>query len=166
MTSYGALPTHSQQQEQQEEKAPWRERLGEHLENQIFHVVVLCLTLVDALCVFIQIFYTFFHECQAPLLLSSSRRWLFIAFEVAEVVSVIICVVFLLEIILSLVAFGPKYYLPGWPHWKLHVFDAAGKQLIRHYCLYSYSISGHNYFYTRVYLEGKRERSCWVNDTR
>ncbi|KAG0967714.1 hypothetical protein G6F31_003528 [Rhizopus arrhizus] len=72
--STGPLPTHTQQQEQREEKAPWRERL---------------------------------------------------AFEVAEVVSVIICVVFLLEIILSLIAFGPKYYLPGWPHWKLHVFDAT-----------------------------------------
>ncbi|CAO3674847.1 unnamed protein product [Rhizopus stolonifer] len=123
MSTYGTLPTTTTTTTHSQQVLSWREKLGEKLENQKFHLVVLSLTLIDALCVLVQIFFTFFHECQAPLM--EPRHWLIVAFELAETVSLFICVVFGLEILLSLIAFGPKYYLPGWPHWKLHVFDAA-----------------------------------------
>lgn len=133
MSSYGSLPTHDQEDQVtiEEEKRGWRHSLGEKLESQNFHMSILALVLIDATCVAIQIIYTFFHECQVPVMLSqvvhpSKESYLLIAFEMAEVVSITICFLFMLEIISALIAFGPRYFLPGWPHWKLHVFDAAG----------------------------------------
>ncbi|KAI8084388.1 uncharacterized protein B0P05DRAFT_436756, partial [Gilbertella persicaria] len=102
----------------------WRESLGEKLENEKFHLAVLSLVLIDAACVLVQIFYTFFHECQVPVL-DVKENHLLLAFEIAESISIFICTMFLFECILCLVAFGPGYYLPDYPHWKLHVFDAA-----------------------------------------
>ncbi|OAC97890.1 hypothetical protein MUCCIDRAFT_115968 [Mucor lusitanicus CBS 277.49] len=132
MASYGSLNTHQGiEAENSENEKGWRESLGEKLENEKFHLAVLGLILIDATCVIIQIIYTFFHECQVPVVLytgggaSHKASYLLIAFEMAEVISIVICFLFLVECLLSLVAFGPKYYLPGWPHWKLHVFDAA-----------------------------------------
>ncbi|CEI92734.1 hypothetical protein RMCBS344292_06987 [Rhizopus microsporus] len=123
MSYYGTLPTHTHEEEQE---ITWRHKLGEYLEDQKFHIGILCLTLVDAASVFIQIIYTFFHECHAPFNnIHDNTHWLIVAFEMAEVISVCICVLFILEITLSLIAFGPRYFLPGWSHWKLHVFDAA-----------------------------------------
>lgn len=147
--SYGSLPTFDPEEAQQvdqvtmeEEKRGWRHSLGERLESQNFHMTVLALVLIDATCVAIQIIYTFFHECQVPVITStmvhpSKESFLFIAFELAEVFSITICFLFMIEIILSLIAFGPKYFLPGWPHWKLHIFDAAGKynnSIFFYYC--------------------------------
>lgn len=130
MASYGSLNTRQGiEAENTEVEKGWRESLGEKLENEKFHLAVLGLILIDATCVVIQIIYTFFHECQVPVVLyagSHKASYLLIAFEMAEVISIVICFLFLLECLLSLVAFGPKYYLPGWPHWKLHVFDATG----------------------------------------
>lgn len=131
MASYGSLNTTTGiENENNETTKSWREILGEKLENEKFHLAVLGLVLIDATCVIIQIVYTFFHECQVPVVLysgsSHKASYMLIAFEMAEIISIFICLLFLLECLLSLVAFGPKYYLPGWPHWKLHVFDAAG----------------------------------------
>lgn len=130
MASYGSLNTRQGiETENIEVEKGWRESLGEKLENEKFHLAVLGLILIDATCVVIQIIYTFFHECQVPAVLyagSHKASYLLVAFEMAEVISIVICFLFLLECLLSLVAFGPKYYLPGWPHWKLHVFDATG----------------------------------------
>ncbi|KAL9537923.1 hypothetical protein MBANPS3_011344 [Mucor bainieri] len=129
MASYGSLNTRQDTEaEATENEKGWRESLGEKLENEKFHLAVLGLILIDATCVIIQIVYTFFHECQVPVVLYSGSHkasYLLIAFEMAEVISIVICLLFLVECLLSLIAFGPKYYLPGWPHWKLHVFDAA-----------------------------------------
>ncbi|KAK4520095.1 uncharacterized protein ATC70_008225 [Mucor velutinosus] len=129
MASYGSLDTRQGiEAENSENERGWRESLGEKLENEKFHLTVLGLVLIDATCVIIQIIYTFFHECQVPVVLyagSHKASYLLIAFEMAEVISITICFLFLVECLLSLIAFGPKYYLPGWPHWKLHVFDAA-----------------------------------------
>ncbi|KAI8638872.1 hypothetical protein BD408DRAFT_422393 [Parasitella parasitica] len=132
MSSYGSLNTTATTTgiEDGNNEAPksWRESLGEKLENEKFHLAVLGLVLIDATCVVIQIVYTFFHECQVPVVLySGSHRasYLLIAFEMAEIISISICVLFLTECILCLIAFGPRYYLPGWEHWKLHVFDAS-----------------------------------------
>jgi hypothetical protein len=132
MTSYGSLPTtaHDEERIAPIDEKGWRESLGEKLENEKFHLAVLGLILIDAACVIIQIIYTFFHECQAPNINTIAEHeetnYFLIAFECAEVISVFICLMFLLECGLHLVAFGPKYYLPGYPHWKLHVFDLLG----------------------------------------
>ncbi|KAG0165796.1 hypothetical protein DFQ28_008370 [Apophysomyces sp. BC1034] len=129
MASYGTVNTEpASLEDQQCSSTPsWRERLGEFLENNNLHFTVLGLTLIDTLCALVQILYTFFHECQtaAPVLDIYDRvphHW-YIAFEMAEVIGMGITSLFLLELVLCLVAFGPKYWFPGWPHWKLHVFD-------------------------------------------
>ncbi|KAF7729840.1 hypothetical protein EC973_003574 [Apophysomyces ossiformis] len=129
MTSYGTLNAEpSALEDQQCPTIPaWRERLGQFLENKKLHIAILGLTLIDTACAMIQILYTFFHECEntAPILDiygRASHGW-FIAFETAEVVAVVITSLFLLELVLCLIAFGPKYWLPGWEHWKLHIFD-------------------------------------------
>jgi hypothetical protein len=140
MSSYGALSSNEQGEEArcqvvtEEESYNWRHSLGEKLETKNFHMAVLGLVLLDAVCVAIQLFYTFFHECQVPVLLQvnhpSKESYLLIAFEMAEVISMITCFLFMTEILLALIAFGPGYFLPGWPHWKLHVFDATGKNIV------------------------------------
>ncbi|KAI9486739.1 MAG: hypothetical protein EXX96DRAFT_516992 [Benjaminiella poitrasii] len=107
-------------------KKTWRARLGEILENEKFHMIVLGLVLLDATSVMVQLLYTFFHECQSPpLFIKSKVSYLYIAFEIAEIISIFLCILFLIECACSFIAFGPKYYLPGWPHWKLHLFDAT-----------------------------------------
>lgn len=132
MTSYGSLPTAARDEERisQIEEKSWRESLGQKLENEKFHLAVLALILIDAACVVIQIIYTFFHECQVPTIHTIAEydqtNYFLIAFECAEVISIFICLMFLFECALHLVAFGPQYYLPGYPHWKLHVFDFLG----------------------------------------
>ncbi|KAI8982345.1 hypothetical protein BDF20DRAFT_866430 [Mycotypha africana] len=139
------LPITATEEEQPLQRKHWQLRLGETLENEKFHMTILFLILVDACCVLIQILYTFFHECQLPLsynnsddtslfmMMNSNQRdgfdasdvnYLLMAFEIAEAISYIICFVFVIECVLSLVAFGPRFYLPGFPHWKLHLFDA------------------------------------------
>ncbi|KAI9307761.1 hypothetical protein BJ944DRAFT_228335 [Cunninghamella echinulata] len=141
MTEYGTLPTtnphhtaESTASEIPSGRAHWRVQLGELLES---------LTMVDAAAVLLQILYTFFHECQVPdekynndnylitTFLSTtvlghaiSEGWL-IAFEAAESISMFIACLFLLECILSFIAFGPRFYLPGTEHWKLHIFDVV-----------------------------------------
>ncbi|KAI8367012.1 hypothetical protein EDC96DRAFT_442580 [Choanephora cucurbitarum] len=128
MSSYGALDTEETNRREDIEpivdEKGWRESLGEKLENEKFHWAVLSLVLIDAVCVIVQIAYTFFNECQMPDLLSKSPD-LYLAFEIAESVSIFICIMFMFECVLSLVAFGPRYYWPGYPHWKLHLFDVV-----------------------------------------
>ncbi|ORZ16286.1 hypothetical protein BCR42DRAFT_414731 [Absidia repens] len=128
--SYGSLPTVNSTSTQEHERASWRKTLGHRLENDKVHWTILGLTMVDAACVLFQILYTFFHECQAepPTLYfitvteTISEWWLF-TFDLAEDISIVITCLFLLECLLSFVAFGPRYYLPGTEHWKLHIFD-------------------------------------------
>lgn len=128
MASYGSVPTSDpeQQQAQQQPKTEggWRHELGEILEKPSIHLTVLGLTLLDATCVLFQIIYTFFHECQLD---SKPSEFMLTAVEVADVMSRVITCLFLLELTLALVAFGPAYYLPGQHGWKLHLFDLIGK---------------------------------------
>ncbi|CAO3607836.1 unnamed protein product [Cunninghamella blakesleeana] len=149
MSEYGTLPITNPptstlsppEGEEHSTRASWRIHLGELLESNKIHWTILGLTLVDTIAVMIQLLYTFFHECQVPDLdlynneyiistfLSTtvigrtiSEAWL-CAFEIAEFVSISITCLFLLECILSFVAFGPRFYLPGTEHYKLHIFD-------------------------------------------
>lgn len=125
-TTYGSLPTTNSPD--QSSSSTWRKTLGHHLESDRVHWTILGLTMIDAACVLLQILYTFFHECQAdPFMGKAISEWWLISFEVAEIISIVITCLFLVECALSFVAFGPRYYLPGTEHWKLHIFDIVGK---------------------------------------
>ncbi|KAI8060920.1 hypothetical protein BC940DRAFT_146669 [Gongronella butleri] len=131
MSTYGALPMTNQpetEQQQAHTRAAWRESLGETLESNRMHWVILGLTMLDTACVCLQILYTFFHECESPndllVFTQPSEVWL-AAFEIAETVSLTITCLFVIECFLALVAFGPRFYLPGTEHWKLHIFDVV-----------------------------------------
>lgn len=134
MTTYGALPTRDPElaetaaaasgPAQQEERAEWRHQLGEVLENEKVHLAIIGLVVLDAVCVLFQIIYTFLHECQMDN--EPSQRIKFFV-EAADVISQGVTCIFLLELVLAFIAFGPRYYLPGWPHWKLHILDVVGK---------------------------------------
>ncbi|KAL1929864.1 hypothetical protein VTP01DRAFT_1018 [Rhizomucor pusillus] len=130
MATYGAVPQEEpsadveRQQlfEQGKDRASWRVRLGEWIENEKVHWTILLLVLVDATCVLFQIIYTFLHECQ------SDRRptlWIIELVEAAEITSMIITCLFMLELTIALVAFGPRYCLPPTEHWKLHILDVV-----------------------------------------
>lgn len=130
MTSYGTLPTDDgpSNLEQQTStptrtRAEWRRGLGEALENEKVHWTILGLTVLDALCVLFQIIYTFFHECQTD---HAPTHWMRGLVELAEIISMCITCLFLLEMLLAFIAFGPRYYLPGWEHWKMHILDVVG----------------------------------------
>ncbi|KAI8098664.1 uncharacterized protein BX664DRAFT_381349 [Halteromyces radiatus] len=128
--SYGSLPI-TNNDNHSSQPSSWRKHLGARLESDKVHWTILGLTMLDAACVLLQILYTFFHECQAdPSKVSIlvykpvSEGWI-ISFELAETISIIITCLFMLECCLSFIAFGPKYYLPGTEHWKLHIFDVT-----------------------------------------
>ncbi|SAM03978.1 hypothetical protein [Absidia glauca] len=120
-TAYGSLPTTNSPAQS---SSSWRKTLGHHLESDRVHWTILGLTMIDAACVLLQILYTFFHECQVdPFMGEAISEWWLISFEVAEIISIVITCLFLVECALSFIAFGPRYYLPGTEHWKLHIFD-------------------------------------------
>ncbi|KAI9498211.1 hypothetical protein BDB00DRAFT_801613 [Zychaea mexicana] len=131
MTSYGSVaaedsstPLLEEQRPRSEQKADdraeWRVQLGEILENEKVHLTIVGMTLLDATLVLFQIIYTFFHECQMG---GSPSPWVQSLIEAADVISQLVTCIFLMELTLALVAFGPQYFLPGWPHWKFHVLD-------------------------------------------
>ncbi|KAI8583917.1 hypothetical protein K450DRAFT_220585 [Umbelopsis ramanniana AG] len=136
MTSYGSIPAEPTDDNQQvgEEtvqntRAQWRVDLGEKLECSSIHWTILWLTIVDSLCVLLEIVITFFEECsrepvESILLYNSglADHW---AVVTAEWVSTGITCLFLVEVLLTMVAFGPSYYSPGSPHWIMHNLDAA-----------------------------------------
>lgn len=134
MTTYGALPTRdpelaettaaASERAQQQDRAEWRQQLGEFLEKEKVHLAIIGLVVLDAVCVLFQIIYTFLHECQMDSKPSETIKFLV---EAAEVISQGVTCIFLLEIVLAFIAFGPRYYLPGWEHWKLHILDVVGK---------------------------------------
>ncbi|KAI9271659.1 hypothetical protein BDA99DRAFT_602432 [Phascolomyces articulosus] len=131
MTSYGSVPAEDSStpllqdqaisiENKEDERAAWRVQLGEFIEKEKVHLTIVFLTLLDATCVLFQIIYTFFHECQMG---GSPNEWVKFLIEVADVVSQAVTCIFLLELTLAFIAFGPKYYLPGFPHWKFHILD-------------------------------------------
>lgn len=182
MATYGAVPQEEpsadveRQQlfEQGKDRASWRVRLGEWIESEKVHWTILLLVLVDATCVLFQIIYTFLHECQ------SDRRptpWIIELVEAAEITSMIITCLFMLELTIALVAFGPRYCLPPTEHWKLHILDVVGKWrvfsckivlVIVFVTLSSpHSCSGNLHFWYHIAREGTRSsRVCIISNER
>ncbi|OZJ02879.1 hypothetical protein BZG36_03796 [Bifiguratus adelaidae] len=109
--STSPLPQHS--------KAEWRRALGERLECKQTHIFILILVIFDALCVLVEIIVSLFEDCS-----TTQKPVEFWAIDVLEILSLIVNGIFMLEVILCLVAFGWRYYAPGWPHWALHCLDA------------------------------------------
>jgi hypothetical protein len=139
MASYGSIPAEETDApapdttvNTESSRAPWRQELGEKLESNSVHWAVLWLTILDSLCVLIEIIVTFFEECTNEpadflLLMARPKLWDHWAVETAEWVSTGITCLFLIEVLLTLVSFGPSYYAPGNSHWIMHNLDAAGK---------------------------------------
>jgi hypothetical protein len=101
--------------------AVWRENVSCVLESQRFHTFVIALIVIDASCVLADLGYTVLSEGCAPL--DEGPAWL----EVLATISLAITTLFLLEIPVTLWAFGVRFYTPfsGVPHAVFHLFDTV-----------------------------------------
>ncbi|KAF8557246.1 hypothetical protein OG21DRAFT_1457677 [Imleria badia] len=97
-----------------------RENLSRFLESRRLHTFILILIAIDAACVITDIAYGFLIDgCGSE---PEDPAWL----EVLANISLAITTFFLIEIPLSLWAFGIKFFVPfyGVTHAHLHLFDA------------------------------------------
>lgn len=101
----------------------WHSKLGEILEAQLFHKVVIALITIDAACVLADLGYTLLSTSNCTPTGPEGPQWL----EVLAHISLVITTFFLVEIPLALWAFGLQYYNPlgQVTHASLHLFDAA-----------------------------------------
>ncbi|KAG0361650.1 hypothetical protein BG005_007657 [Podila minutissima] len=95
----------------------FRYQLGEKIESKAAHLTILFLTIVDIILVMLQIFASLLHPH-----MSEKEVWYM---ELFSHLSLAIVSLFLLEILLKLFAFGPRYFWRGTPHWALHLVDAV-----------------------------------------
>ncbi|EIW85036.1 hypothetical protein CONPUDRAFT_69967 [Coniophora puteana RWD-64-598 SS2] len=100
-----------------------REKLAQFLESPGLHILVLALIALDAVCVLVDLGYSFLSEGCSPPEGPDAPVWM----NVLANISLAITTVFLVEIPLALWAFGFRYYIPfkGIPHAPLHLFDAV-----------------------------------------
>ncbi|KIK49332.1 hypothetical protein CY34DRAFT_7627 [Suillus luteus UH-Slu-Lm8-n1] len=99
----------------------WRENISCILESRRFHTFVIALIVIDATCVLADLGYTVLSDGCAPP--DEGPEWL----EVLATISLAITTLFLIEIPVTLWAFGVRFYTPfsGVPHAALHLFDTA-----------------------------------------
>ncbi|KAG0034915.1 hypothetical protein BGZ82_005553 [Podila clonocystis] len=95
----------------------FRRRLGEKIESRAAHIIILFLTLADIVLVMLQIGASLLHLDE-----SKEEVWYL---ELFSHISLAIVSMFMLEILIKLFAFGPRYFWRGTPHWVLHLFDAV-----------------------------------------
>ncbi|KAG0021582.1 hypothetical protein BGZ81_008852 [Podila clonocystis] len=95
----------------------FRRPLGEKLESRAAHIIILFLTLADIILVMLQIGASLLHLDE-----SKEEVWYL---ELFSHLSLAIVSMFMVEILMKLFAFGPRYFWHGTPHWVLHVFDAV-----------------------------------------
>jgi len=93
-----------------------RYRVGEVIESKWAHISILALTLCDIVLVMLQIGASLLHLDE-----TEHEHWLLSVFEH---LSLGIVSIFMLEILLKIFAFGPRYFWIGTPHWILHLLDA------------------------------------------
>ncbi|RDB21275.1 Voltage-gated hydrogen channel 1 [Hypsizygus marmoreus] len=100
---------------------PWRTKTEHLLESRRFHIIVIVLIALDAACVLADLTYmvVYADQCSHP---SDPPRWL----EVLAHISLSITSLFLVEIPVSLWAFGLEHFNPFGAviHAGLHLFDA------------------------------------------
>jgi len=100
----------------------WAARTAHFLETPALHKTVIALITIDAACVLVDLGYTFLSpDCPSPGE-AYSPEWL----EVLSHISLTITTIFLIEIPLSLWAFGFQHLNPFGPvpHASFHAFDA------------------------------------------
>ncbi|KAF9152333.1 hypothetical protein BG015_005449 [Linnemannia schmuckeri] len=93
-----------------------RYRIGKAIECKAAHITILLLTLCDIVLVVLQIGASLLHLDE-----TEHEHWLLALFGH---LSLAIVSIFMLEILLKLFSFGPRYYWKGTPHWILHLLDA------------------------------------------
>ncbi|KAG0283068.1 hypothetical protein BGZ96_012554 [Linnemannia gamsii] len=93
-----------------------RRRIGKAIESKAAHITILILTLFDIILVMLQIGASLLHLDE-----TEHEHWVLTLFEH---LSLAIVSVFMLEILLKIFAFGPRYFWIGTPHWILHLVDA------------------------------------------
>ncbi|KAH9981257.1 hypothetical protein BGW80DRAFT_1269315 [Lactifluus volemus] len=121
-SSYAADQTDQTDQSQTSGPSTWRNRFAEALESPTVHKLVITLIVIDAVCVLVDLAYTVLSpECE-PEGAPDAPEWL----EVLSLISTVITTLFLVEIPLTLWAFGHEFYNPFGriPHSVLHLFDA------------------------------------------
>jgi hypothetical protein len=91
--------------------------IGKSIESKAAHIVILVLTLCDIILVMLQIGASLLHLDE-----TEHEHWVMALFEH---LSLAIISVFMLEILLKVFAFGPRYFWIGTRHWFLHVIDAV-----------------------------------------
>ncbi|KAG0705912.1 hypothetical protein DFH29DRAFT_234461 [Suillus ampliporus] len=99
----------------------WRENISRVIESSPFHTFVIALIVIDASCVLADLGYTVLSDGCVPS--DEGPAWL----EVLAHVSLAITTLFLIEIPITLWAFGIRFYIPfsGVQHAALHLFDAV-----------------------------------------
>ncbi|KAJ3042931.1 hypothetical protein HDV00_006238 [Rhizophlyctis rosea] len=97
----------------------WRKKLGHVLEHTRFHWLVLFLVLLDLVVVLTEIISTFLENNCTDTSPSPAEHPLW--HDVLAHISTVILILFNLELIAHLVAFGPRFFT----HNALHLFDAA-----------------------------------------
>ncbi|KAG0086428.1 hypothetical protein BGZ93_005975 [Podila epicladia] len=95
----------------------FRYRLGKKIECRAAHLTILFLTIADIILVMLQIGASLLHPH-----MSEKEVWYL---ELFSHLSLAIVSLFMLEILLKLFAFGPRYFWRGTPHWALHLVDAV-----------------------------------------
>ncbi|KAF8310872.1 hypothetical protein DL93DRAFT_1565135 [Clavulina sp. PMI_390] len=114
--------------EREARKIERKEWLGEKLESKTFHKFVILLITLDAICVLVDLSYTFlFDDSCGPGGPSEEEEPLFLT--VLSLFSLAVTSLFLVEIPLNLYAFGGKFYHPfahgqEAVHSSLHFLDA------------------------------------------
>ncbi|KAF9103831.1 hypothetical protein BGX27_010339 [Mortierella sp. AM989] len=93
-----------------------RHKVGETLESKRAHIIIIILTALDILLVIAQIAVT--------LLGLDNHKGAHVAVEILAHFSLAIVTLFMVEIILKVFAFGPRYFWKSTPHGLLHLADA------------------------------------------
>jgi hypothetical protein len=118
------LPSHRDQSEGENvgRIAIYREKTAQVLEHRHLHKAVILMIVIDASCVLADLIYTFLSPGCEPPEGADAPEWL----EVLAHISLAITTFFLIEIPLSIYAFGFQFYNPFGPvpHSVLHLFDA------------------------------------------
>ena len=122
-SAYGAIPTSERGEDAplHQDGAPsdlkeTRHEFGEIIESKCAHVVILILTSIDILLVICQIAATLLGFDD-----NSDAEWIL---EIFAHVSLAIVTFFVLEVLLKVFAFGPRFFWTGTPHGLLHLADA------------------------------------------
>ncbi|KAH7914986.1 hypothetical protein BJ138DRAFT_1055798 [Hygrophoropsis aurantiaca] len=99
----------------------WRKKVGRFLESPHLHTFVIVLIAIDASCVLADLGYSFLADGCVPEG-PEFPTWL----EVLANISRAITTLFLIEIPVTIWAFGLRFYIPfsGITHAALHLFDA------------------------------------------